>query len=193
MAVKTEIVNYRSVFSDLPKLETERLLLRRLSMRDSNDVFEYASRPEVAEFVTWEHHRSISDSMVFIRSILNQYDEGVPSPWGIVLKQNTKLIGTGGFHNWSTGSKRAEIGYAISSAYWNLGYMTEALMEMIKFGFEVMQLNRIEAVCKTMNTASERVMQKCGMKFEGILRQHMFVKGTYHDLKMYSILKDEFV
>ena len=182
-----------SVFKDIPVLETERLLLRKLSMRDVNDVFEYASVPEIALHVMWNHHRSVADSMHFIRAVLLQYQNGTPSPWGIVYKENNKLIGTGGFHIWNLAHRRAEIGYALSPAYWNKGIMTEALKVMLKFGFENLNLNRIEALCKKENTASERVMQKSGMKYEGILREHVFVKEEFQDLKMYSILKSEFI
>lgn len=187
------IQNTGNIFKDLPALETERLILRQLTFRDVNDVFEYASMPEVAEHVTWNYHRNIGDSMGFIKSILHQYEMGLPSPWGIVYKSRNKLIGTGGFHNLHQEYRKAEVGYALSANFWNMGLMTEALNEMLRFGFDFMQLNRIEALCKVKNTASEKVMQKCNMKFEGILREHMFVKEEFQDLKIYSILKSEFV
>ncbi len=188
----TGISNIGNVFKDLQTLETPRMRLRRLTMRDANDVFEYASMPEVSKHVTWDYHRTVADSMAFLKSILLQYENGIPSPWGIVYKENNKLIGTGGYHNWNPEHRRAEVGYAISSRYWNKGIMTETLKRMLRFGFEAMDLNRIEALCKIENAASEKVMQKCGMKYEGTLREQMFVKGAYQDLKLYSILKQEF-
>jgi ribosomal-protein-alanine N-acetyltransferase len=123
---------------------------------------------------------------------MKQYIDGQPSPWGIVYKENNKVIGTGGYHLWVKEHGKAEIGYAISARYWNKGVMTEALKEIIKFGFEKMNLNRAEARVYVENTASERVMQKCGMKYEGILRESWFVKGIFQDIKMYSVLKSEF-
>lgn len=188
----TTLENLKKVFSNLETIETDRLKLRRMMTRDANDIFEYASDPEVAKYVTWEHHRSVADSLHFVRMILNSYNRGDPAPWGIVFKENNKLIGTGGYHWWLIEHGRAEIGYAISSRYWNMGIMTEALECMIKFGFEKMLLNRIEARCYIKNTASERVLQKCGMKFEGIMRESMFVKNEFQDLKLYSILKSEY-
>jgi ribosomal-protein-alanine N-acetyltransferase len=161
-------------------------------MRDANDIFEYASMPEVSEHVTWDYHRNIADSMAFLKLIVQQYEDSKPSPWGIVEKSSGKLIGTGGYHNWIAEHRRAEVGYAISSGFWNRGLMTEALTEMLRFGFEEMGLNRIEALCRTENTASEKVLLKSGMKFEGVLREQMFMKGIYQDLKIFSILKKEF-
>jgi ribosomal-protein-alanine N-acetyltransferase len=181
----------KDVFNNLPVIETERLRLRKLSMRDAGDVYEYASEPQVAEHVTWEHHRNISDSMHFLRIMIQQYDEGTPSPWGIIYKEIGKLVGTIGFHVWSPQNSYAEVGYALSKDYWNKGIMTEAYSEVIKFGFERMKLNRIEATCKLANTASEKVMLKCGMTYEGIMRKKLFAKGDFHDLKLYSLLRSD--
>lgn len=181
----------KDVFNNLPIIETERLRLRKLSMRDASDVFEYASVPEVAEHVTWEHHRNISDSMHFLRIMIQQYDDGTPSPWGIIYKDIGKLVGTIGFHVWSPQNSFAEVGYALSIHYWNKGIMTEAYNEVIKFGFERMKLNRIEATCKLANLASEKVMLKCGMSYEGIMKQKLYAKGEFHDLKLYSLIKSD--
>ena len=182
---------YSDLFKNLPILETERLRLRKLSMRDASDIFEYASDPEVAQHVTWEHHRNIADSMHFLRITTQQYEKGMPSSWGIVHKELGKLIGTIGYHILLPLHGYGEVGYALSKDFWNKGYISEAFTEVIKFGFQHMHLNRVEAACLLSNTASERVMIKCGLKYEGILRKRLFAKGEYHDLKLYSILKSE--
>lgn len=179
------------IFKNLPILETERLRLRKLSMRDAGDVFAYGSNPEVAQHVTWEYHRNISDSMHYLRFITQQYHDGVPSPWGIIHKELGTLIGTIGYHVWSLPNSFGEVGYALSKDFWNKGYTTEAFNEVIRFGFETMKLNRVEATCKLANTASEKVMQKCGLEYEGILRKRLFAKYEFHDLKLYSIIKDK--
>jgi ribosomal-protein-alanine N-acetyltransferase len=87
---------------------------------------------------------------------------------------------------------RAEIGYVIGRKYWGEGLMTEAVKEVIRFGFERMNLNRIQATCFPENIGSYRVMEKAGMKFEGTLREQMFIKGRFQDLKLYSILRKEY-
>lgn len=179
------------IFKSLPVLETQRLRLRKLSMRDAGDIFEYASIPEVAAHVMWEYHRNISDSVHFLRFVTKQYEDGYPAPWGIIHKELGKLIGTIGYHVWSVQHGFAEVGYALSKEFWNKGYTTEAFSEVINFGFEHMALKRVEATCMLPNNSSEKVMQKCGLKFEGILRQRLFAKGEFHDLKMYSMLRSE--
>ena len=177
------------VFGDPPVLETDRLLLRKTSLSDAEDLFEYASDPEVARHTTWQAHESIEDTKGFLDSVMDQYRNRQVAPWGVIHKEDKRLIGTCGFVYWDLHNSRAEIAYALSRKYWGKGYMTEAVREVIAFGFGTMELNRIEARCKIENIASARVMEKVGMKFEGVLRQHMFAKGTYHDLKVYSILR----
>jgi ribosomal-protein-alanine N-acetyltransferase len=192
MTVSKSSISPGEYFKNLPELNTSRLLLRKLMTKDVNDIYEYASNPEVSRSVVWDYHKSVKDSMEFLVKTLQQYNTGRPASWGIVYKENNKLIGTGGYHVWYPDHAYAEIGYVISQRFWNKGLMTEALAEMMKFGFESLLLNRIEARCFTDNTASERVMQKCGMKYEGTLRSAIFVKGEYRDLKVYSMLRSEF-
>ena len=88
---------------------------------------------------------------------------------------------------------RAELYYVLAQNYWGRGYMTEAVEAVLGFGFGVMHLNRIDGVCWVENTASARVLEKVGMQFEGILRQFIFVKGAFRDLRWYSILHNEYL
>jgi ribosomal-protein-alanine N-acetyltransferase len=192
MTISRASVKPGDLFKYLPVIETDRLKLRKLSLSDVSDVFEYASDPEVSKTVWWEHHRKVDDSLSFLKQIVFQYEKGIPSPWAVVLKQAHKMVGTIGYHWWSLENACAEVGYVISRSYWNNGYMTEALKEVLGFGFDKMSLERVEAKCFIENLPSERVMQKCGMKLEGILRNSMFVKGEFRNFKIYSILRDEF-
>lgn len=182
----------KNALLELPTIETPRLVLRKMTLDDAQDIFEYASDPEVARYVTWPAHRSIEDALSFLRVVQREYEAGGPSSWGIVHKADRKLIGTIGFVRWEPNNSLAEIGYALSQKYWNMGLMTEVVQEVIRFGFEKMGINRLQAMCMIENTASERVMRKCGMTFEGILREYVRIKGITRDLKVYSILRREF-
>ncbi len=176
-----------------PTLETERLVLRAMSLNDAEDMFVYASDPNVARYVTWPAHQSVDDSTGFLRFIEQRYAAGDAYDWGLVLKATGRLVGTCGYVKWNKNHHVGEIGYALGSDYWGRGLVTEATRKVIDFGFTEMQLNRIEAWCKLENLGSERVMQKVGMQFEGVARQKMFVKGSYHDLKQYAILRQDWV
>lgn len=181
----------RELFAQLPVLSTGRLRLRPLSLRDARDMFAYAGDPEVARYTTWEPHQSLEDSRRFLRAVLQQRFLGQPVPWGIVELHSGRLLGTAGFVSWRPEQRRAEVGYAIARSHWNQGYVTEAMRRILEFGWREMQLHRIEARCLTENGASERVMQKIGMRYEGILRGQIYFKGQFRDVKMYAILRTD--
>ncbi|WP_075617962.1 GNAT family N-acetyltransferase [Paenisporosarcina indica] len=180
------------IYGDLPILETERLILRKVILEDIEDMHLYGSDEEVSKYVTWNTHETKSDTKDFVEFVLNKYENKQVSPWGIEYKENGKFIGTIDFVWWQPNQKIAEIGYVISKDYWGKGLATEVAKEIIKFGFEEMNLVRIQARCDVENIGSARVMEKAGMSFEGIIRKGIFVKGKHRDLKMYSILIEEF-
>ena len=179
------------LFSRLPELRTQRLLLRRMSIADAPDVFAYSRDPEVSRHVLWDAHRSIQDSRAYLRYILRQYRQNDPSSWGIELIETGRLIGTIGYMWWNRENRSAEVGYSLSRAHWNQGLMTEALREVIRFGFDEMHLNRIEAQHEVVNPASGRVMEKVGMRREGILRGRLYNKGKFVDVALYAILRGD--
>jgi ribosomal-protein-alanine N-acetyltransferase len=179
------------LFSRLATLETPRLILRRLTMDDAGDIFSYSSDPEVARYVLWDAHRTIHDSRQFIRFIQHQYRADEPSTWAIVLKQTGRVIGTIGYMWWNIENRSAEVGYSLARAYWGYGIMPEALSAVLRFGFERMRLHRIEAQHAVENGASGRVMQKCGMRYEGVLRGRLYCKNAFLDVALYAILEED--
>jgi len=180
------------IFSNIPILCTKSLILKKMTLKDAEDLFEYASDPEVTKYITWAPHKSIDDSIDFLKSVLRRYENNEVSEWGIVYKENNKFIGTCGYVLWVPVHSLAEIAIALSGEYWGKGLMTEAVKEVIKYGFEKMNLNRIYARCFMENIGSQKVLEKVGMKFEGILREQMFIKSKFSDMKIYSILRKEY-
>lgn len=177
-------------YSYLPIIKTRRLFLRKLSLKDTNDLFEYARNPKVSKYTLWSNHKSKKETKYFLKYILSNYAKKVPENWGIVYKKDNKLIGTCGYFDWDKINRSAEIHYALSEKYWNKGIMSEALESIISFGFKKMKLNKIRAKCMLKNTASEKLMQKLGMKYMHIIRRGIYAKNRFHDLKVYSIKKD---
>ncbi|ADU51838.1 GCN5-related N-acetyltransferase [Thermaerobacter marianensis DSM 12885] len=178
-------------FRNLPVLETARLVLRPLTLDDVDDVYRYASDPEVARYTTWEAHRSLEDSRAFVEAQVQAYEEDQIAPWAMVLREAGRVIGTTGFVAWAPRHARAELGYAMGRSYWGRGLMTEAVRAVVAYGFTRMGLNRIEARCIPENRASARVMEKAGMRYEGLLREVMYSKGRFVDLCLYAILRRE--
>lgn len=179
-------------FDLLKELETPRLIIRRMAMRDAADIFEYSRDAEVARHVLWEAHRSIGESRAYIRYTLRKYRIGEPASLVIEHREAGRVIGTIGFMWYQSENNAAEIGYSLSRDYWNQGLMTEALRALITFGFLKMRLHRIEAQHEVDNPASGAVMRKCGMRKEGTLRGRLFNKGRYVDVDLYAILRADY-
>ena len=186
------VAEVREVLKDLPTLETERLILRKMVLNDAEAVFAYASNSEVSRYTLWETHRSIEDSRALLEFATQKYENGGEPDWGIVYRGNGCLVGACGLVNWETEHARAEVGFVLSQEYWGRGLMPEAVRALISFGFERMNLNRVEARCIAENVASARVMEKAGMGYEGTLRQREYIKGAYRDINVYGILKKQF-
>lgn len=185
-------MNPTELFSSLPTIETQRGILRKMTLDDAPAMFEVAKDPEVPKYSpVWDAHRSIEDSLAFIRIVLDGYAKGTPAAWAIHHKRDNKFIGVFLFDGWDVMSKRISFGYWIGRPYWNQGIMTEVLKRMLRFGFEELNLNRINTVCDDLNIGSWRVMEKCGMKQEGLFRQHTFEKGRLRDTRQYAILREE--
>lgn len=181
----------QSVFSSLPVLETKRLRLRPLTMRDERDMYRYASDPEVSRHVLWDAHESPRQTRAALRSALRQYRNGAPGSFAIERRSDRRMIGTIGFMWISCEHRSGEVGYSLARDCWNQGYATEALSAVLRFGFDTLRLHRIEAMHEIDNPASGRVMEKCGMKCEGTLRGRVFNKGHFSDVRLYAILRSD--
>ena len=109
----------------------------------------------------------------------------------MVLKDTGHVIGTAGFMSLQEENACTEIGYSFSKKYWGHGFATETLQALIRLSFKEMKLHRVEAIYDVENPASGRVMEKCGMKEEGVLRKKILNRGEWRDVVIYSILSDE--
>lgn len=156
-------------------------------------MFEYASDPELTKYVIFAPHQSLAESAAVIARLIAENASGHSVMWGLTEGDSDRLIGTCGFGHIAYRHRRAELGYALHRRFWNQGLMTEAVRAVIRFGFTALELNRIEARCFVNNPASARVLEKAGMVFEGVLREHVQAKGRFVDLKMYSILYRDWV
>ncbi len=183
---------FRRLFSDLPLLQTERLLLRKIVPEDLFDMYEYASEDEVSRFLLWSPHLNVAETRGHIEFLQKQYRKGLCTDWGVALKSNNKLIGTCGFASVDTHNNRAEIGYVLSHRYRGMGYMAEAASKVISVGFERLGLNRIEARILEGNARSENLALKLGMRKEGTLRQALFIKGIYKTFSYYAITAEDY-
>lgn len=180
----------RGFFTELPRLETERLVLRPVTLDDVPAVHQYCSDPDVARYTTWHPHRSLAESQAYVIAVQDQYRRDEPSPWGVEHRGERVLIGTCGFVARTPEHHRAELGYTLARPYWGQGYMTEAARAVIEYAFTNLDVNRIQAMCDAENLASARVLEKSGMRLEGILRDYLLIKGRYRNVRMYSVVRE---
>lgn len=182
-----------NIFSRIPILETERLILRRMKVEDAGDMYEYACQPEVTKYLTWSPHTSRDYTRDYLTYVQKQYEEGEYYDWALIYKEEMKMIGTCGFTSFDDENNAGEIGYVLNPDYWGKGLAAEAVREVLKFGFQRLNLHRIEAKHIEGNNQSRRVMEKCGMSYEGTHRSSMYIKGEYRTICICAILREEFL
>ena len=180
-----------AVFSSIPTLETDRLTLRRMSVGDVDDMYDYARRRDVTEYLLWYPHQSKKYTSDYLRYIAARYRIGEFYDWAVVEKESGRMIGTCGFTRFDLPHDVGEIGYVLNPDFHGKGYATEAAKRVIDFGFSELGLHRIEAKFMEGNEASLHVMEKLGMTLEGYRRDGMLVKEKYRTIGICSILRDE--
>ncbi|MBI4671465.1 MAG: GNAT family N-acetyltransferase [Chloroflexi bacterium] len=176
-----------------PTLTTARFILRPFVLADAARVQQLAGVREVGEMtghIPYPYPDGAAEEWIAAQEMEWQHGEAVT--FAITQCDTRELIGAIGLTIYRE-NRRAELGYWLGVPYWNQGYMTEAARAVIRFGFENLNLNRVYASHFVRNPASGRVMQKCGMRYEGTLRQHFVRWGQAEDLVYYGILKSEWI
>ena len=175
-------------------IETERLVLRPFKTTDAQAMFDnWASDDEVTKYVTWPTHTDVSVTQMIVKTWVSHNNEENIYQWALVLKENgDELIGSISVVETNEILGNVEIGYCIGRRWWGKGLVTEAFSALIRFFFEEVGAEKVCARHDVDNPASGRVMQKCGLKFEGVIRRELLVKEKPRDLAHYSILKDEY-
>lgn len=179
-------------FTVFPQLETPRLILREIVPDDVDAIFRIRGDFEVTKYNTGAAYQRREQAADLIAAMAHAYREHVEVRWGITLKGDDTLIGMCGFNYWIRHDSRASIGYDLGRACWGQGIMTEAIRAVIAFGFERMNLNRIEADADARNPASARVLEKVGFVQEGLQREQFYEDGAYHDLRLFALLRRDY-
>ncbi|MGF7048475.1 ribosomal-protein-alanine N-acetyltransferase [Paenibacillus sp. DS2015] len=177
---------------NIPQLEDARLILRQLELDDAGAVLRCWSEVEVREYSGIPELETIelAKEMIIFLNRLSTTEDGIR--WGIVDKQSGAWMGSCGFNMWQLeGAYRGEIGCELSSLFWGQGYMNEALDLIIQFGFEVMGLNRIEALVDPSNARASRLFTSLHFILEGNLREYRHTPDGFRDVHVYSLLRKD--
>ncbi len=180
-------------FDSFPVLETERLTLRELTGADAHPLFEFFRTTEYTQYLSFDRHTTVDHTHGFIAWTRDIFQNKDSVRWALELKASNQIIGTAGLHFWNRDIHCAEAGYHVGPPFWGRGFATEVLHAMVDFGFQRMDLNRLEARHNDGNDASGRVLEKVGFQKEGIWRQRELKEGRMVDVHQYSLLRDEYL
>lgn len=173
-------------------LATERLYLRELNPEIYNQLFRSYSELEIKGYLGLKSNAEF-------REAKKRFEEGTTTYYTtfknfhLLSKQDGQVIGRCDFHTWIRAHRRAEVGYTLTSeTHKNKGLMTEALRAVLSFGFEKMDLYRVEALASPHNIPSLQLLKRYGFKKEGHLRNHYMINGELQDSHIFSLLLPEF-
>ena len=170
-------------------LETDRLILRRVKITDSQELMlGYINQEEFLYYAN-KSKLTLADVKMHVTKSIEEYTNKDCYSWVIVLKSNNKIVGAINLKA-NTYADYVEFNYAIDNRYINNGYMTEALLAVKDFCFNKLKIKRFQGGCCVENLASKRVMEKCGMECEGILRSAIKLEDGYHDMYLFSIINE---
>lgn len=175
-------------FNPFPVLETERLLLRQVTMDDAPDVLIMRSDINAMKYIG----KPISTTLDDARDLIGRIEDGIESNtaigWGISLKNNHRFIGTIGFHRIDTSNYRAEIGYMLLPEFWNKGVMSEAMNSVLDYGFKTLKFHSIFANIDPDNLRSAAILKKFNFVKEAYFKENFYFNGKFTDTEIYSLL-----
>ncbi len=180
-----------SPFASFPELQTPRLRLRQLRPSDADAMFAILSDAEVTRTFGLERFTLIEEAKQRIRAINAGFHQQASLRWAIVRAEENVLIGTCGYLYWKRPHHHAAVGYELARPFWRQGYMTEALTAVLRYGYTQMNLHRIEALVMPENSPSIQLLRRLGFQEEGLLREYGFWNGRFHDLLVFSLLRQE--
>lgn len=174
-------------------IETERLTLRRFEYSDDETMLKYWIADEKIQSLYSEPVYATKEE---VKELLDKYISSYKKEdyyrWAVILKETGECIGQIAYFLVDSKNHFAEIEYCIGSAFQCRGYATEATKAVIRFGFEQMNLHKVQICTKEINVPSKRVIEKCGFTYEGTLRDYFYMNGTYTGRLYFSMLQNEF-
>jgi ribosomal-protein-alanine N-acetyltransferase len=177
-------------FHPYPEIQTERLLLSRITSTDAEDLFKLRSDPQIMKYIDRPIAVQIEDAQALIDKFSDALASNEGISWGIRLKEDPRLIGTIGFWRIDKVNYRAEIGYLLDSKLQGQGYMKEAIQRVVEFGFNDMNLHSIEANVNTANDRSKGILERCGFNLEAHFKENYFYEGKFLDSLIFSLVKN---
>lgn len=174
------------IFDTFPNLETERLILNEIILEDLEVFHAMRSDIRIMNFIPGRLAKTVQDSIDVINRSHTLLAEGNNISWGIRFKENNLLIGTIGYYRIQWPNLRGEIGYILHPDYQGKGIMTEALNEILNFGFQTMKFHTVEAVLDPENKLCENLLIRNGFTKEAHYKENFFSEGKFYDSLVYT-------
>jgi ribosomal-protein-alanine N-acetyltransferase len=182
----------KACFDTFPELKTERLIFREVTSADVEEIYKIYSDLEVAKFDWYRPIVTKDDALSIINRYKMEFHNKEEITWGVARKSDNKIIGYCNLGTFNDDSLRCEIGYGFNRDEWNKGYATEAIKALVKFGFEIMNFNRVEATVTVGNDASVKALKKADFIQEGIVRERTIMKGKFEDDVILAMLRKDY-
>ncbi len=185
---KTRNLKMQSLF--FPCLKTKRLIFRQITPTDIQNIYKGLSNPKVIKYygISFDSLEATEEQMIWYRD-LEQNETGIW--WAICSLDNNVFYGAGGFNNLNKEHKKAEIGFWLLPEFWGQGFMQEAFPLICDYGFNKLDLNRIEGFVDSENTNCKKAVERLNFKFEGTMRDCEIKEGKYLSVAIYSKLKND--
>ena len=171
-------------------ITTERLILRQPTDQDAELIFEqYAGDLDVTKYLSWQPHKSMAQTNEYLERCITAWQEKSAFPFVLIRRNDARLIGMVEIR---IDNFKADLGYVLAKSLWGKGYMSEAVKALVDWSLKQTEIHRVWAVCDTENVASARVLEKVGMKREGILKKwlvHPNIAAEPRDCYCYAIVK----
>lgn len=180
-----------SVFNEFPKFETERLVLREVVESDYSAIYDIYCDEGAVKYQQIKAMSTMEQAKKAVEFFINGFKNKKFIRWCITLKENSDVIGLITLHDFDDWNSKAEIGYMLNKKYWRQNIMSEATIKVIDYAFEVIELNRIEALIDPENIASIKLNIKLGFAKEGLKKEAAYNKRTekYEDRLIFGIIK----
>ncbi len=174
------------------ELQTKRLVLKQYALEDLTNLNRLLSEPLIWEYSSKTAITDIDAAKAQLYDTLRKYEEDQCAFQALYQKDTNQYIGEAGVLAFNKQCNRAVLGYNLLPAYWGRGYATEITKALVRYLFETIQVERIEALAANNNIASKRVLENSGFICEGLLRNFGFIHGTLADVSYYGMIKDDY-
>jgi ribosomal-protein-alanine N-acetyltransferase len=177
------------VFDVFPVLKTNRLTLREIRPEDAKRIYDMRSNGRVNQFIARPQMQKEEDALSLAERTIAAYNNKQAIGWAGILRENNAIIGTCGFNMIDTYNLRAEIGGEMATEYWGKHIAIEAVIAIIKFGLEEMNLHSIEAKVSPDNRGAIYLMEQIGFVKEAHYRDRIYFNGKFMDMAVYTLIK----